>query len=106
MEEPQLIVVDFSEYDILIGFDFPAYIDPPYKVKASMLYHEYMNDSEHVKLAEILRKRNNWVLSYDDEPGIRELYKNNKIIDLAARYSINGKKTKWESKNELIILSK
>jgi len=55
-------------------------------------------------LAVLLYKQKNWVLSYDDCDEIRELHDFNEIIDLAARYCINGKKDKWNHKNELIIL--
>ncbi len=95
---------DFSEYDPLIKTNIPAYLDPPYFVKGGSLYVENMDPVEHQKLSEILSKRSNWVLSYDDCTEIRNLYNKNQIIDLAARYCINGKKSSWENKNELIIL--
>lgn len=82
------------------------YLDPPYFYKAHMLYNEYMSPDEHTTLSKLLKEKDNWVLSYDDCSEIRNLYSDNKIIDLAARYSINGKKNAWENKNELIILSK
>lgn len=94
---------DFSNYDILMNTNYPIYLDAPYVKKGDMLYHESMSLKDHEKLAAILQNRSNWVASYDDCLEIRDLYKQNKIIDLAARYSINGKKTQWESKNELII---
>jgi DNA adenine methylase len=96
---------DFAEYDVLTQSDYPAYCDPPYFQKGSMLYSENMNAFEHQKLAQILEKRNNWMLSYDDCPEICNLYQNSKILDHSMRYSINGKKTNWTNKNELIILS-
>jgi DNA adenine methylase len=80
------------------------YLDPPYYVKGSALYTEFMTDREHIKMAAVLEKKKNWVLSYDDCKEVRYLYKNYEIIDLAARYCINGKKSAWEKKNELIIL--
>lgn len=96
---------DFSDYEPLVKADYPAYLDPPYLIKGSMLYSENMNVSEHEKLATILKKRNNWMLSYDDCTEIRSLYQGNQILDHGMRYSINGKKTDWAKKNELIILS-
>ena len=83
------------------------YLDPPYYKKGSAIYTEFMQPAEHVQLAEFLNGKmptNKWILSYDDCPEIRQLYSKNKIIDLAARYCINGKKSTWEKKNELIIL--
>jgi DNA adenine methylase len=96
---------DINNYSILSNTDYPIYLDPPYFIKGKDLYSEYMVSSEHVCLAQQLQNRNNWVLSYDDCPEVRVLYKNKSIIDLSARYSINGQKTKWQHKNELIILS-
>lgn len=80
------------------------YLDPPYYVKGDALYIERMSPEDHKNLSLILNKRNNWVLSYDDCIEIKELYKNNNVIDLSARYCINGRKDSWKSKNELIIL--
>lgn len=96
---------DFSDYEPLVKADYPVYCDPPYFVKGGMLYSKNMNAWEHDKLAAILQKRNNWLLSYDDCTEIRALYQGNQILDHGMRYSINGKKTDWAKKNELIILS-
>jgi DNA adenine methylase len=96
--------LDFSDYDILTGTDYPLYLDPPYYVKGDILYIERMKPAAHEELAKMLDSRTNWVLSYDDCPEIRKFYQNKQIIDLSARYCINGKKDNWESKNELIIL--
>ena len=95
---------DFSYLSELTEENIPAYLDPPYFEAGKKLYPEYMVEEEHNNLQNILSTRNNWVLSYDDCPQIRSLYQNNKIIDLSARYCINGKKETWENKNELIIL--
>lgn len=84
----------------------PIYLDPPYFVKASMLYHEYMSNDEHIQLSQLLQQKKQWVLSYDDCSEIRQLYGNSNIIDLKARYCINGKKDSWIFKNELIIIPK
>lgn len=97
---------DCSKYDILNQTNIPTYLDPPYYQKGAALYPEKMVYSDHKNLAYILDMKSNWVLSYDDCPEIRNLYANNQIIDLAARYCINGKKDDWKDKNELIILSR
>lgn len=98
--EPQNIL----EYQYLLDTNDPVYLDPPYFHKGDMLYTEKMNNFDHNKMADILNKRTHWVLSYDDCPEIKQLYKNNRIIDVSARYCIDGKKTDWKGKNELIIL--
>jgi DNA adenine methylase len=82
----------------------PVYADPPYWVKGDMLYPEQMSSKDHETLAFLLLDRHNWVLSYDDCPEVRAMYQDCKIIDLSARYCINGKKDNWEHKNELLIV--
>jgi DNA adenine methylase len=96
---------DFKSY-INTNSVIPLYLDPPYYQKGDSLYIEKMSHKDHVYLADMLAHRSNWVLSYDDCPEVRGLYVNNQIIDLAARYCINGKKDDWKDKNELIILSR
>lgn len=80
------------------------YLDPPYYKKGAALYIEFMKPEEHVAMANLLDTKKKWLLSYDDCPEIRALYSQHEIIDLSMRYSINGKKTDWSSKNELLIL--
>jgi DNA adenine methylase len=88
---------DFNNSEVI-------YLDPPYYNKGSALYSEFMKPDEHINMAAELQSRTNWILSYDDCAEIRELYHQNQIIDLAARYCINGKKENWEHKNEVLIL--
>ena len=95
---------DFSKLDVFTKTDTPAYCDPPYYIMGDTLYREKMIPQQHFILRNILDSRKNWILSYDDCPSIRAHYQNKNIIDLSARYSINGKKKDWANKNELIIL--
>lgn len=101
----QVYNMDIEQY--LLGVDKAStmYIDPPYVKAGEMLYNFNMLEQEHKNLATNLQDRTNWLISYDDHPMIRELYKNNTIFDCAAKYSINGKKENWTNKNELLILS-
>ena len=94
---------DFADYEVLTKTNLPAYLDPPYYHKGNILYIEKMDEFQHKQLAEILHKRDNWTLSYDDCIEIRDLYQNHQILYLVTRYSINGKKQNWQTKNELII---
>lgn len=96
---------DINQFLIILK-DCPLYLDPPYVKKGKDLYTEYMVLEEHRQMSEVLKFKKNWVLSYDDCEEVRFFYKDSEIIDLAARYCINGKKNSWEKKNELIILSK
>jgi DNA adenine methylase len=53
------------------------YIDPPYYVKGAYLYENHYHDEDHVRLAEIVLgvKRHSWIVSYDNVPAIRKLYR-------------------------------
>lgn len=79
------------------------YLDPPYFKKGRELYPVHMQGEEHKQLAMILKKIKRWVLSYDQCEEIESLYKFASIQTLAVAYSINGVKSKWANKNELII---
>lgn len=94
----------FSKFDVWINNDFPTYLDPPYVKAGKQLYVYYMQKEEHQVLANILQSKNNWLLSYDDINLIRDLYKQNQIFDLSVQYSVDGKKTNWKNKNELLII--
>lgn len=89
--------MDFRE-SLLEHPDIFAYIDPPY-VGTESLYR--LDGFDHVDLADILRKRENWVLSYSDKPLMRELYEGHQMIKTTSRNFNTGKKTS----TELLILS-
>lgn len=95
---------DFTNLHELKDNNVAIYLDPPYIKAGKSLYPVNMEIKEHVTLSNILKERNNWILSYDDNEFIRDLYKNYKIIDLNTNYSINGKKSSWKNKNELLIM--
>lgn len=80
------------------------YLDPPY-ANGEKLYgvngdaHE---NFDHEGLAEIITKRNGWILSYNDHPKVRKLYHGFRTIPLEWAYGMNNTK----KSNELLILSK
>lgn len=79
-----------------------VYLDPPYYVKGSNLYLNYYKPADHAKLATYLKAKSqfHWVLSYDNAPEIRTLYKPLRTLrfdlDYSARERSKGK--------ELLIL--
>ena len=94
---------DIKDYPYLIHSHEPAYLDPPYYIKGDMLYTEKMNEFDHQNMANILKQRDNWVLSYDDCPEVRQFYQGKNIEVLSVRYCINGEKEDWKETGELII---
>lgn len=104
-EIDNLIVENADFHDSLAKHtnDF-LYLDPPY-ANGGKLYgekgdvHESFN---HEGLAEIITKRDGWILSYNDCKIVRELYGDFKKVNLEWAYGMNTNK----KSNELLILSK
>jgi DNA adenine methylase len=97
---------DFNDLSYLYENNIPAYLDPPYYKVGKKLYPIYMDHSEHLQLNKILLSRQNWVLSYDEDVIIKSLYKDCDINIINGNYCINGIKTNWIKKTELLILNK
>ena len=58
-------------------------------------------DFEHEELHEILKRRDNWILSYNDCDKVREMYKDHNIVNLKWKYGMSNDK----SSKEVLILS-
>jgi DNA adenine methylase len=80
------------------------YLDPPYFLKKGSNNLYGANGSthkgfDHQGLFNLLKERENWVLSYNDCEWVRETYKNFEIIDLSWSYGMN----KGKNSSELLI---
>ena len=81
-----------------------AYLDPPYLIKSS-LYGKKGNahkDFDHEGLAEILKTREHWILSYNDCEEIRNLYEGFHILTPNWKYGMSNDKMS----KEVLIFSK
>lgn len=69
-----------------------VYLDPPYYVKGSQLYLSFYDEADHAALAKALRneRRFKWVLSYDNAPEVRALYKGMSQATFTLEYSANN----------------
>ena len=79
------------------------YLDPPYLIQ-SKLYGkkgDLHKNFDHVGLAKILKKRNNWILSYNNSKEIHELYSDYIILYPDWKYGMSRNK----SSREVLILS-
>lgn len=79
-----------------------AYLDPPYLIK-NALYGKKGNTHrgfDHEGLAEILTKRRNWILSYNDSEEIRDFYRNFEIVTPEWKYGMSKNK---KSKEVLVL---
>jgi DNA adenine methylase len=80
------------------------YLDPPY-LNGEALYGlkgDTHKDFDHLALAELLLNRERWIMSYNDCPVIRNLYRNNTILDIDWVYGMSKDKTS----KEVLVLSR
>lgn len=95
--------LDFLEQcsQSLSGDSTLYFIDPPYVTAGNRLYYNDMNDQLHHKLAHFLKSGvcKHWILTYDDNSKIRELYRDRKTKSLTVNYSLQ----KNRKENELLI---
>jgi len=59
---------------------------------------------DHKGLYDILSQRSNWVLSYNDTPEIRDLYKDYEIIEATWAYGMKNITTKKMGKSSEILI--
>lgn len=99
---------DCKDFSKVVDVDYKTrallYLDPPYYVKGGDLYQHSFSEADHQRLAEMLKNTKHlWVLSYDDCPEVREMYKGWADWEpISATYSI----TTARQKTELLIYSK
>ncbi|MFZ5525354.1 MAG: DNA adenine methylase [Pseudomonadota bacterium] len=73
------------------------YVDPPYYVQGPRLYRYHYKFADHVALAEALTDATyRWILSYDDHPAIRHLYREFPLVQPSLRYSSKVPKKELE----------
>lgn len=69
------------------------YLDPPYYVKGSGLYRNFYNHEDHVQIAKTLESVNHpWIVSYDDNAEIKEIYKKYRQDNYFLSYTAQDKK--------------
>lgn len=70
-----------------------VYLDPPYYVKGSGLYRNFYEHDDHVKIAETLKSVNKpWLVSYDETPEIKDIYKEYRQYNYSLSYTAQDKK--------------
>lgn len=76
------------------GDDKLLYLDPPYYVKGKSLYLDFYNHKDHQELANFLSCTTNfkWILSYDNVPAIRDMYKDFDLYEFTLNYTAQGVK--------------
>ena len=94
---------DFRELIVKHPFTF-AYLDPPYIIHSSLYGKkgDAHKDFHHEALANVLKKREHWILSYNDCEEIRDLYAGFHILTPNWKYGMSNDKTS----KEVLIFSK
>ena len=83
--------------------DSLLFIDPPYFKKGAGLYTSFYHPEDHAKVAEaVLAASLPWVVTYDDVPEIRQLYRERRQFTFDINYSLHEKRVG----KELLISSK
>jgi DNA adenine methylase len=78
-----------------------VYLDPPYYLKGSQLYLNHYTPTDHTALAEYLSDAKfTWVLSYDNVPAIRKLYRAYRQVSFNLGYSAR----EWRIGKELLVI--
>lgn len=74
--------------------DTLVYLDPPYFIKGSEMYLNYYRSKDHANLAAYIRRQSDflWIMTYDDVPEIRQLYKGCSSIAFELAYSAHSRK--------------
>jgi DNA adenine methylase len=87
---------DFS--DLFAGDPAMIYLDPPYFEQGGNLYQHAFSSRDHLRLAKLLQEtQHQWLLSYDDCPFIRDLYRDWATIQsIEMTCTINGSNPKSE----------
>ncbi|KIC18648.1 DNA methyltransferase [Leisingera sp. ANG-DT] len=77
------------------------FIDPPYVKAGGRLYFDGMSEAKHVALSDILTSGSvpHWLLTYDDAPLVRQLYRSERCSTISVNYSLQAKR----KENELLV---
>ncbi len=97
--------VEHADYQDFIAKHDDAflYLDPPYMIKQGLygIKGDTHKAFDHRALAELLSKRDRWLMSYNDHPDVRTLYKDYEIVPIEWLYGMS----KDKRSKEILILS-
>lgn len=96
----RIIIKNEDTLDLLINLSLKPhentfmYLDPPYYVKGQELYRNFYEHQDHVDIRNQLIKMPllHWVATYDNTKEIKEIYKNQTLIDFDLQYSAQSKR--------------
>jgi DNA adenine methylase len=92
--------------------DIFIYADPPYAIDNPVLYGDNGSTHkgfDHFGFAREIKKKNRWIISYNDSEHIRNLYKGYQIIETGWSYGMHGGNAKEgelvNKSSEILILN-
>lgn len=86
--------------------DATIFLDPPYYEAGNRLYRHGLSAPDHLRLARLLRScPHRWLLTYDDHPFIRRLYRWAKVETVPASYRNRPDLAPPRLTTELVITS-
>jgi DNA adenine methylase len=70
------------------------YLDPPYFIKGRELYLNHYQPEDHRSLSDFMQNASvgKWLISYDDVPEIRRLYRKRRKVRFELSYSVRHRK--------------
>jgi len=78
-------------------------IDPPYFSAGPLLYKNNFKEKDHRELYQAVKElKNRWIMTYDNEDVIRDIYKDYLVREYSLRYHLSQKR----EATELIIYDK
>jgi DNA adenine methylase len=99
----KLTATDFAALITAPG-DATIFLDPPYYLEGPKLYPHKMAVADHLRLARLLREcPHRWLLTYDDAPFIRRLYRWAKVEPVRVRYFGRPDRRPYRMETELLI---
>lgn len=105
-ERLQDVVIENRDFEAIMktydDIDALLYLDPPY-YNAEKFYQGFGVDDHARLLGSVQKLRGRFVLSYNDHPVVRDMYKDYHIHEVERMNSLNNKKGKAGKYMELII---
>jgi DNA adenine methylase len=96
----KVLNADFaSVIPLAAGANTLTFLDPPYYEAGNQLYQFKWTDADHIRLHDALAGKSNWVMSYDDHPFIKDLYKTLAYL-MSVKYSMGQNRKKM---SELLL---
>lgn len=98
--------LDFGDVIADAGESCFIYADPPYVKAGPALYKHAMSNADHERLALLLSRCSaSWLVSYDDHPMVRDLYRFANIESVAITYTCSEARQIVRRKNHEMLIT-